>query len=226
MSMPWNARPINYPATCRFDKTCLELIQKLTPPNCIGGNAFEFSNPNFPNVQVLLNPKSLYTQYPLTATIASDIIYVLTVESLPEQIAILYVICSMMRWVITGSKEDYYSMPSWLRPGVAQIVTAHPIWVDMMPGPELRNRLCCNAQYHDKYEAFKDTYNETISINWPYKVADTLLRISPNEFAINPVFITSIRINSNWTLGPSFLDKYPEFEGEVNIGVPRIAGKF
>jgi hypothetical protein len=24
-------------------------------------------------------------------------------------------------------------MPDWLRPGAAQIVTAHPAWVDMMP---------------------------------------------------------------------------------------------
>lgn len=114
-------------------------------------------------------------------------------------------------------------MPDWLRPGAAQIVTAHPAWVDMMPWyfpeslsshnaltfsrPKSRDRLCKDAQYHDKYEAFKNACNETISINWPYEPADTLIRISANEFTVNPVFITHIRTNSNWTLGPGFLEK-------------------
>jgi hypothetical protein len=35
--------------------------------------------------------------------------------------------------MITGSEEDYYDMPDWMRPTAAQIVTAHPTWVDMYP---------------------------------------------------------------------------------------------
>jgi len=35
--------------------------------------------------------------------------------------------------MITGSENDYYEMPDWLRPTAAQTVTAHPAWVDMMP---------------------------------------------------------------------------------------------
>ncbi len=114
-------------------------------------------------------------------------------------------------------------MPDWLRPRAAQIVTAHPAWVDMMPWyvpgtsyflstlnrcrPKSRDRLCRDAQYHDKFEDFKNACNETISINWPYEPADTLIRVSASEFTVNPVFITHIRTNSNWTLGPSFLEK-------------------
>jgi hypothetical protein len=39
---------------------------------------------------------------------------------------------SYCQWLITGSQEDYDAMPVWLRPGAAQIVTAHPMWVDLM----------------------------------------------------------------------------------------------
>jgi hypothetical protein len=43
MSIPlWEAKPINYPATCRFDKIWLKLIQDLVPFNCTGVNALEF----------------------------------------------------------------------------------------------------------------------------------------------------------------------------------------
>jgi hypothetical protein len=74
--------------------------------------------------------------------------------------------------------------------------------------PKSRDRLCRDAQYHDKYEVFKNACNATISINWPYDPSDTLIRISPTtEFTVNPVFITHIRTNSNWTLGPEFLDQ-------------------
>ncbi len=74
--------------------------------------------------------------------------------------------------------------------------------------PKSRDRLCRDAQYHDKYEDFKNCCNETISINWPYDAADTLIRTSANDFTINPVFITHIRTYSNWTLGPGFLEKW------------------
>jgi hypothetical protein len=43
------------------------------------------------------------------------------------------------QWIITRSEEDYYAMPHWLRPTEAQITTAHPLWVDIIPwyGPVL-----------------------------------------------------------------------------------------
>jgi hypothetical protein len=71
--------------------------------------------------------------------------------------------------------------------------------------PKSRDRLCRDAHYHDKFEALKERANATISVNWPYKSEDTLIQMSPTEFAINPVFTTHIRTLSNWTYGPSFL---------------------
>jgi hypothetical protein len=35
--------------------------------------------------------------------------------------------------MITGSEEDYKAMPDWMKPGAAQIVTTHPVWVDLIP---------------------------------------------------------------------------------------------
>jgi hypothetical protein len=127
--------------------------------------------------------------------------------------------------MITGSEEDYYDMPEWMRPTASQIVTAHPTWVEMypwcvlgyiplsfiqllkVPRPKSRDRLCRNAIYHDKYEALTNAANETMTINWPYRPEDTLIKLSPTEFAINPAFITHLRNLDNWTVGPSFLDK-------------------
>jgi len=74
LSIPeWEARPVNYPATCKFDSVCLELIWKLKPLNALGGNTFEFSSPKFPHVAALLNPTHHSSNFPLTAEIVSVI---------------------------------------------------------------------------------------------------------------------------------------------------------
>ena len=52
----WQVMPVHYPATCRFDKVCLEIIETLQPMGACGGSLVEFSNPKFPRVAALLNP--------------------------------------------------------------------------------------------------------------------------------------------------------------------------
>jgi hypothetical protein len=81
--------------------------------------------------------------------------------------------------------------------------------------PRSRDRLCRDSYYHDKYEAFKNACNETISVNWPYEPTDTLIRTSATEFTVNPVFITHVRNHSNWTLGPGFLEKWVVIEEKI-----------
>jgi len=70
ISIPvWDAKPVHYPATCRLDKVILEMIATLKPMNAIGGNALEFTNPNFPHVKALLNPQHHAGSFPLTTAI-------------------------------------------------------------------------------------------------------------------------------------------------------------
>ena len=67
----WQARPLHYPATCRFDKIILELIDDIRPLNQAGGTALEFTNQSFPHVSTLLNPQQNSLMYPLSAGIVS-----------------------------------------------------------------------------------------------------------------------------------------------------------
>jgi hypothetical protein len=133
ISIPvWEARSFHYPPTCKVDKVLLDLVESRRPLNPIGGNEYEFAHEKFPAVAALLNPQHHASTFPLTASIVSGLIYRLTIENLPEQIAMMYLFSIFCRWLITGSKQDYDAMPVWLRPGAAQIVTAHPMWIDLM----------------------------------------------------------------------------------------------
>ncbi|KAH8750625.1 hypothetical protein F5882DRAFT_77230 [Hyaloscypha sp. PMI_1271] len=222
ISIPvWEARSFHYPPTCRVDKVLLGLVESRRPLNPIGGNEYEFTNEKFPAVAALLNPQHHASAFPLTTSIVSSLIYHLTIDNLPEQIAMMYLFCILCRWLITGSQEDYDAMPVWLRPGAAQIVTAHPMWVDLMAWPKARDRLCRDMKFHDKFEEFSKIANETWSINWPYNPGDCFITLSSKEYIVNPVFITHIRDLSNWTYGPSFFEAYPEFKNEINMGRPR-----
>ena len=72
ISIPvWEAKPVHYPATCKFDKIVLDLIATLKPVQQTGGNDLEFANPSFPHISALLNPQQHSMMYPLAAEIVS-----------------------------------------------------------------------------------------------------------------------------------------------------------
>lgn len=222
----WEARPLHLPPTCRLDKIFLDIIEQRRLFGPLEGNVLEFSNASFPSVSALLNPDHHTSTLPLTTAIVTHVIYVLTVSTLPEQIAIMYVMCTMMRWQITGNKDDYETLPEWLRPGAAQLVTGHPAWVDVFPWPKAREAICQNFEYHNNWEYFKTISNQTISINWPYDPSDTLIAISDTEYIINPVFMTHIRTLENWTLGPAFVEAFPDLAKHVKVGRSRDQTRF
>lgn len=218
----WEVLPCHYPPTCRFDQIFFDLVEAQKSLGLSRGNDFEFHSTNFPSVAALLNPRHYAATYPLATTIAASIIYSFSIENLPEQFAIMYIFCIMSRWYITRSKEDYYALPEFMRPTSTQLVTAHPLWVDMLPWPKARDKVCQNLKFHDTFEEFSHIANDTISINWPYNPADCLVSSTSKEVTINPVFIQHVRDMNNWTYGPSFLKSYPELEGGVRIGRPRL----
>ena len=67
----WEALPCHYPPTCRIDKIFFDLVAARKPLNLIGGNEYEFKNPQFPSVTALLNPRHHAATYPLASTIAA-----------------------------------------------------------------------------------------------------------------------------------------------------------
>jgi len=72
LSMPvWKARPIHYPATCKYDHIVLDLMANLKPLYQNGGTTLEFANPSFPHISALLNPQQHSMMYPLAAEIVS-----------------------------------------------------------------------------------------------------------------------------------------------------------
>jgi hypothetical protein len=203
----WSALPKHLPPACPLDRVLIDLLQSRRPHELTGGNIQEFQKRAFPSVQSLLNPTHEPKKSPVTTAIVRNIIHIMTVPNLPEQIAILYVMSSVVRWQISPTEANYDSMPEWLRPTPSQLTNPHPAWADTFPWPKARERICRYQQYYDQNSTMTMLCNESISINWPYEASDMLIQGNgANESILNPVFERHIRNLNNWTLGKKFLD--------------------
>lgn len=225
----WSTLPPHLAATCLLDEVVINLLQSRRPLESSGGNAQEYQRRTFPSIQSLLNPAlSLASSLaeaeannasssastasspassvgPVTNTIVNKIIHVMTVPTLPEQIAILYVMSAVVRWLISPTESNYDSMPEWLRPTPSQLVEPHPPWIDLFVWPRGRERICRQPRLHNQHALMSRLCNETISINWPHHPSDMILQTNGTEYVLNPIFDRHIKNIENWTVGKRVL---------------------
>lgn len=199
----WAAIPKHTAPTCLLDHVLLDLTRQRRKQD----NANEFHRSVFPSIQSLLNPCSEQQAKasPVTFAIVNKIIRVMTVPTLPEQIAILYVMSSVVRWLILPTEANYDAMPEWLRPGAAQLAVPHPPWLDLLPWPKVRERLCRWPKYHGQHALVSAICNESLVINWPHHSADIILQCNSGDAVLNPIFDRHIKDIANWTIGKKLL---------------------
>ncbi|KAF1969677.1 hypothetical protein BU23DRAFT_571398 [Bimuria novae-zelandiae CBS 107.79] len=200
----WKSLPKHIPPTCALDRAMPNMVNTRRMHETTGGNDQEFRTAVFPSVQSLLNPSS-DVQAPLATSIVRDIVSALSVHTLPEQIAVLYIMGVSLRWQISPTRRNYDAMPEWLRPTPSQIFTPHAMWLDTLAWPTARERLCRTDKWGGKDVLVRHICEESFSVNWPYEGADIFLH-NRSEPSMNPVFEQHIRNIKNWTLGPGILD--------------------
>ncbi|KAJ6145800.1 hypothetical protein N7470_009695 [Penicillium chermesinum] len=165
--------------------------------------------PPYPSVSSLLNPEKSAGSHPVSKVFTDILRTFPDISSLPDQVAILYVMFLLMRWQIYPTQENYDRLPDWLTPRATQLLQPHPAWIDYLPFPRMRDRLV--ASYQDyPFENWFIPFTRGLSVNWPYEDTDCLLVAGDSdEFLINPVFERHLRNLSNWSLGPLFAECYP-----------------
>ncbi|CAK7210624.1 hypothetical protein SEUCBS140593_000894 [Sporothrix eucalyptigena] len=52
------------------------------------------------------------------------------IDNLPKKVACLYVLSTVVNWLILQTQEAFELMPVWMRPVAAQIQIPHPAWID------------------------------------------------------------------------------------------------
>lgn len=101
----------------------------------------------------------------------------------------------------------------------------------------MRDRVINNQSTYDSNE-FMSYYTREICCNWPYRPMDVLVfhggaptfaggsmaADEIGEVTISPVFEAHIRNQESWSIGPGFVQRYPELVGLCNVTAVRDNG--
>jgi hypothetical protein len=199
----------NVAPTCPLDSILLDFLHLRQREAVQGVSKQRLLGPPYPSVSSLLNPEKSVYSHPISKVFTDILRTFPDISSLPEQVAVLYMMFILMRWQIYSTQENYERLPDWLTPRPSQLLTPHPAWIDYLPWPRMRDRLVMS--YHDyPFENWFIPFTRTLSVNWPYEATDCLLSTGDSdELVINPVFERHFRNLANWSLGPAFAEAYP-----------------
>lgn len=209
----------NCEATCPLDSLLLDFLGERQQRAAEGMPTQEVVGPRYPSVSSLLNPAHSIHSHPLSKVFTDILSTFPDISTLPERVAVLYIMFLIMRWQISPTQENYERLPEWARPQPSQLHHSHPAWIDHLPFPGMREKLAreYNANEH-LFDNFFIPFTTTIRLNWPYEETDTLLQ-SPDgeELMINPVFERHLRNLDNWSLGEPFAKAFPSLADLCNI---------
>ncbi|KAJ9637692.1 hypothetical protein H2199_007182 [Coniosporium tulheliwenetii] len=197
--------PARTKATCPLDNLLIDFLAERHARAAEGASSKALIGPLYPNFSALLYPSGNVPSHPLSKVMTDILRTFPDVDSLPEQVAIVFIMFLIMRWQVEPTPENYDRLPDWITPRPSQLFTPHPAWVDHIPWPRLRDRM---VHAHDAipFDAFFIPYTTTLSLNWPYAARDVLIPASAttathtpgttSSFSATSPFSTAARLGS------------------------------
>ncbi|PMD38921.1 hypothetical protein L207DRAFT_47249 [Hyaloscypha variabilis F] len=216
--IPGHAVPIkNGPPTCPLDSLLLEFLHERQQQASEGVSTPKLVGPAYPSVSSLLNPARSLDAHPLSKVFTDILATFPDLSTLPEKVAVLYIMFLIMRWQIAPTQENYDRLPEWVAPRPSQLFTLHPAWIDHLPWPKMRDRLVRDYNPRDYlFDNFFIPFTTTLSVNW--SGADVLMSIpDSDELIIDPVFERHLRQLENWSLGPTFAKAFPGLQDTYRL---------
>ncbi|KAG9383337.1 DUF3425 domain containing protein [Pyrenophora tritici-repentis] len=198
--------PRNLPATCPLDVILLDFLQDRQNRAAEGAPLKTLVGPTYPNFTCLAYPDRAVESHPLSKLFTDILRTFPDICGTPEQVAIVFIMFLVMRWQIEPTQENYDRLPHWTTPRPSQLFTAHPLWIDHLPWPRLRDKLIA-CQPPISFENFFIPFTTTISLNWPYPHRDCLLPAS--------------KVRTNTLSTTSSLAASSPFSTHVNAGSPQ-----
>ncbi|KAK2036977.1 BZIP transcription factor [Colletotrichum somersetense] len=217
----YSAEVKNCGPTCPLDSLLLDFLHERRQRVADGLSTNEIVGPRYPSVLSLLNPANSKFSHPLSKVFTDILATFPDLSALPQRVAVLYIMFLIMRWQISPTQESYDRLPEWARPRPSQLFTEHPAWIDHVPFPAMRDKLCRDYNPREYlFDNFFVPFTTTLSLNWPYEETDTLLQVpDSDEVVINPVFERHLRRLENWTLGQAFNQTFPKLAGTYNLKI-------
>lgn len=200
--------PLRFVApTGPVDSIFVSLLQRRRQIALEGTSGIALIGPASPSLKALVNPEQSNNVHPV-ASVISNLLQRTSLRSLPEKIAAMLIIYSLVQWQISPTEETYNNIPEWFTPRASQQFTAHPFWATMIAFPKLKDIVIGNQSRYATDE-FQHTYTASLNLNWPYRELDALT-FEGDEVRASDAFIQHVRNLGNWSLDEPFQRAYPE----------------
>ncbi|KAL5317711.1 hypothetical protein ACEPPN_014809 [Leptodophora sp. 'Broadleaf-Isolate-01'] len=123
-----------------------------------------------------------------------------------EYLGTYWVSYLLLRWQVNQSEESFARVPRWFRPTDLQMHAPHPIAIDFVAWPRLRDELVRLSQSEpEKVHEVMTTIGVYLELNLETSMAQSLT----NEEVLNSA-VCDLR---NWKLRDGFYEIYPQWKG-------------
>lgn len=134
---------------------------------------------------------------------------------LADSIAVYLVMYRLFRWRVNPIPETYKGVPPFYRPSILQRSRPHPICIDFIAWPGLRETLITNFGSIEKLSFTKRIAN-AITVEWPHD-QEVLIADPEGDLMVNPLFEEHIGRYSNWKMRRWWAEEYPHLSHLVNL---------
>lgn len=138
----WELFPHNTPPSCIADQILQGFVDSVrnggmpTPSSsgvpALGDSSKVHRFPLRPNLGSLLDDQHR-SDDDISNVVADVLRTYREIESMPKQVAVFYVMATLLKWMAMLDKQSWDLMPEWLHPVPAQLSTAHSMWIDRIP---------------------------------------------------------------------------------------------
>lgn len=232
----WMDLPLNLPVATELDKLVLITSQALVQRY----SAREFSQPVFPRVERLTRQASRKStpkegaeaaengendSHPILAAVANHIVWKSPLKQLTSRLAFLYKLALFVRWCLCPSPSTYNALPHFLRPTLLQRRVPHPVWIDLIMWPDVRDKMIQAGDF-SRFELFRAVTGQSMTVNWPYTDSGTFVELDGGNMmsdgdgegsrqVLNPIFEAHIRDGNNYSVSAEAAALFPVLSEHV-----------
>ncbi|KAF1951700.1 hypothetical protein CC80DRAFT_508621 [Byssothecium circinans] len=205
------AIPLNTSPTTMSDQILQTFVESRWEAYALQTSGLLKSYPDKPDLSALFDgrPNRVVDE---TSSVVGDIVRSYTeIDTLPKQVALHYVMSTLMKWQVLRTKASFEAMPEWLRPEPLQLEKPHASWIDRIPWPKVRIYLIGHPEV--KYDDFASAYSSSFNVKWDYDPRHVIITTGSGEGAgilINPIYEEHVRQLRNWTVEGVFRRRFPE----------------
>lgn len=130
---PWSTVPKFLEPSNALDSILMDFLTERTRLAAMGTSRDELVGPETLNVDSWVDPSSPTVPHEMSRIMIDIIGTFPDISRLPEKVAVVYTMFTLMRWFVQPTRVNYDRMPCWMRPEPSQLSTPHPHWLNYLP---------------------------------------------------------------------------------------------